>query len=101
MGAATGGAFPWGTLVVNVIGCTVMGALVELFALVWSPGPEVRAFLAVGILGGFTTFSSFALDVGFLVGRGALLPAVLYLSGSVILSVLGFFAAQHLMRAVL
>lgn len=101
IGSLLGGHFPWGTLAVNVIGCTVMGVLVEVFALLWSPGPEVRAFLAVGVLGGFTTFSSFALDIGFLVGRGAFLPAVLYLAGSVALSVVGFFAGQYAMRAVL
>jgi CrcB protein len=101
IGTLFGGHFPWGTLAVNVIGCTLMGALVEVLAFVWSPGPEVRAFIAVGVLGGFTTFSSFTLDVGFLVGRGALLPAALYLGGSVFLSVVGFFTAQYAMRSLL
>jgi fluoride exporter len=101
IGALVGAHFPWGTLAVNVIGCTAMGALVEVLALAWSPGPEVRAFLAIGILGGFTTFSSFTLDIGFLVGRQAFLPAVLYLGGSVLLSVAGFFAAQYATRAAL
>jgi CrcB protein len=101
IGTLWGAYFPWGTLAVNVIGCTAMGLLVEVLAFVWSPGPEVRAFLAVGVLGGFTTFSSFALDIGFLVGRGAFVPAVLYLGGSVFLSVAGFFAGQYVTRALL
>ena len=101
IGSLLGGHFPWGTLAVNVIGCTAMGILVEVLAFVWSPGPEVRAFIAVGVLGGFTPFSSFTLDIGFLVGRGAFFPAVLYLAGSVALSVVGFFAGQYSMRALL
>ena len=96
IGTLLGAAFPWGTLLVNVIGCTVMGALVELAALVWSPSPEVRALLMVGVLGGFTTFSSFALDTGFLLGRGAAVSALAYVAASVVLSLLGFFAAPPL-----
>jgi CrcB protein len=91
-------SFPWGTLAVNVIGCTVMGALVELSALVWSPSPEVRALLMVGVLGGFTTFSSFALDVGFLAGRGAYWAGIAYLAASVLLSLIGFFTALYVVR---
>jgi fluoride exporter len=95
-----GGAFPWGILTVNVIGCTLMGALAELATLVWSPSPEIRALLMVGVLGGFTTFSSFALDVGFLLGRGAPVTTAAYIAASVLLSLLGFFAAQYLVRVL-
>jgi CrcB protein len=100
VGALLGAAFPWGTLVVNVLGCTVMGALAELAALVWSPSPELRGFLMVGVLGGFTTFSSFALDVGFLLGRGAVVSDMAYIAASVLLSLGGFFAAQYLVRVL-
>jgi CrcB protein len=95
-----GGAFPWGVLAVNVIGCTAMGALAELAALVWSPSPEVRALLMVGVLGGFTTFSSFALDTFFLLGRGAPVSSFAYVAGSVLLSLAGFFAAQYVVRTL-
>jgi CrcB protein len=55
----TGGSFPFGTLVVNVAGCFVIGGLTALFEGTLLPTPEARAFLIAGILGGFTTFSAF------------------------------------------
>ena len=100
VGVLLGAAFPWGTLLVNVSGCTIMGALAELSALVWSPSPELRALVMVGVLGGYTTFSSFALDAGFLLGRGALVADFLYVAGSVVGSLGGFFAAQYLVRVL-
>jgi CrcB protein len=100
IGQWVGAQFPWGVLAVNVIGCTLMGALAELAALAWSPSPEVRALVMVGVLGGFTTFSSFALDVGFLLGRGAHFGALAYIAASVVLSLVGFFGAQLLVRAL-
>jgi CrcB protein len=93
-----GTGFPWGTLAVNVIGSLIMGTLAELFALVWSPGPEMRALLIVGVLGGFTTFSSFSLDAILLIERNDWWPAVLYIGGSVILSLAAFFAGMRLLR---
>ena len=86
-GRLLGIEFPWGTLAVNVIGGLVMGALVEAMALKWNLTPEMRAFLTVGILGGFTTFSAFSLDVVLLAERGELAQAVAYALGSVVLSV--------------
>lgn len=97
---ALGGDYPWGVMTVNVIGCAIMGALVEATALKWSIGPELRAFLAVGILGGFTTFSSFALDTAMLAGRGGL-AAPGYVVGSVVLSIAGFYAGLLLVRQVM
>ena len=58
-----GHGFPYGTLIVNVFGCFLMGALVEAAALKLSLSQEMRAFLTTGVLGGFTTFSAFALDI--------------------------------------
>ena len=57
-----GAGFPFGTLFVNVTGSFVMGALIALMSLRWTVGDEVRAFLTVGLMGGFTTFSAFSLD---------------------------------------
>jgi CrcB protein len=96
-----GTGFPWGTLAVNIIGCAIYGALIEVFARVWSPGATVRALLTVGFLGGFTTFSAFSVEVFALYERGAVLEAGLYVVASVVLSILGVFAGLHLFRALL
>jgi len=95
-----GSGFPWGTLAVNLVGCFLMGVLVETSALVWSPSPALRAFIAVGFLGGLTTFSSFSLDVAVLYERGDLLLAGAYLLASVAFSIGGLFAALALVRAL-
>lgn len=93
-----GSGFPFGTLTVNVLGCTIMGVLAELAALVWSPSAALRAFIMVGVLGGLTTFSSFALDAGLLWTRNAQLSSILYVMASVALSIGGFFAGMHVIR---
>ena len=93
-----GTAFPWGTLAVNVVGSLLIGALIEAFALKWEASPAVRAFLVVGICGGFTTFSSFSLDFAVLVGRNAVTPALLYALASVALSIGGLYAGLLLVR---
>jgi CrcB protein len=74
-GRLCGTEFPWGAVVVNVVGSFIMGVLVELFARVWSAGEAMRVLLTVGFLGGYTTFSTFSLDVALLVERGATVAA--------------------------
>ena len=96
-----GMGFPFGTLFVNVAGSFAMGALIEIMALRWSVGPELRGFLTVGILGAFTTFSTFSLDFAALTERGQLSLAVLYAVVSVALSVAGLFAGMQLLRGIL
>ena len=96
-----GHGFPIGTLVVNVVGSFVMGALVETMALVWSPPLELRALLTVGLLGAFTTFSTFSLDVVTLYQRGEAAQAALYIAASFVLSVGALFAGMRLLRMVL
>lgn len=96
-----GGGFPWGILVCNVAGSFVMGCLVELMALKWSVGSELRAFMTVGILGAFTTFSTFSLETVLLFERGAHVSAMLYVLASVVLSVGGLMAGMALFRQVL
>ena len=88
---AFGLGFPYGTLTVNVFGCFLMGLLVEALALRFSITPEARGFLAVGLLGGFTTFSAFSLEVALLYERGQLLLAAVYVVASVVLSVAALF----------
>lgn len=96
-----GAHFPWGTLTVNVVGSFVLGVLAGALALKWSVSNEMRGFLVVGMLGGFTTFSAFSLDAVLLYERGAWLPAAAYVAGNVILSVGGLFAGLQLCRQVL
>lgn len=96
-----GAAFPWGTLAVNIIGSFVLGMLVEAFALVWSVSEGIRAFLVVGMLGAFTTFSTFSLDVVTLYERGALMAAALYIIASVVFSVAALFLGLALARLAL
>ena len=96
-----GHGYPWGTLVVNILGSFAMGVLIEFMALSWSPSPELRALLTVGFLGAFTTFSTFSLDAATLYERGAQMSAALYVLASVALSIAGLFAGMRIMRAVL
>ncbi len=96
-----GAGFPLGTLAANAFGSFMMGVLIEVMALVWSPSPELRALLVVGVLGSFTTFSTFSVDVLVLFERGASGQAGLYLVGSVALSLAGIYAGMRSMRLVL
>jgi CrcB protein len=95
---AIGGTFPWGILIVNVLGGFAMGLIVELSALKLNLSPELRAFLTTGVLGGFTTFSAFSLDAALLIERGDWLNAGSYMVGSVVLSVAALFAGLWLVR---
>jgi fluoride exporter len=96
-----GTSFPFGTMVVNVLGSFILGALVELSALAWSPSPEIRAMLVVGMLGAFTTFSTFSLDVVTLSTRGAWVQVALYLGLSVALSVAALYMGMQTLRTLL
>ena len=94
-------AFPWGTLIINIVGSFLIGAFAESFALRWDAPQAVRVFLTVGICGGFTTFSTFSLDAYLLMERGELWPAAAYMAGSVVLSIGALVAGLCLMRAAL
>ncbi|MEE2981460.1 MAG: fluoride efflux transporter CrcB [Pseudomonadota bacterium] len=98
VGMWLGAGFPYGTLAVNVLGSIVFGALVEMMALVWNIGGDLRAFLVIGILGSFTTFSAFSLDAVVLFHRGDLVGTALYVLGSVVLAVVGFMAGMAAVR---
>ena len=101
VGHVTGHGFPWGTLTVNVVGSFLMGVLIEAGALRQFLTPELRAFLAVGALGAFTTFSSFALDVATHWQRGEILETGVYIAASTALSILALFAGLWTVRQVL
>lgn len=93
-----GHGFPVGTMIVNVVGSIVMGGLVELMALRLDVSQEVRLFLVVGLLGSFTTFSTFSLDFYTLYTRQAYIPLFAYASGSFGFSVFGLILGMALMR---
>jgi CrcB protein len=101
VGHLAGHGFPWGTLAVNVVGSFLMGVLIEAGALRQFLTPELRAFLAVGTLGAFTTFSSFALDVAVLWERGEAGATAVYVAASTALSILALFAGLWAVRQVL
>ncbi|MDB5696098.1 MAG: hypothetical protein JWN21_1641 [Sphingomonas bacterium] len=82
-----GAGFPYGTLIVNVVGGLLMGVLAGLFLLKTGVGEGTRLFLATGVLGGFTTFSAFSLDAALMWQRGEYAPLVVYVVGSVVLSI--------------
>lgn len=90
--------FPYGTMIINVAGCFLMGLIAGYFALRGHLPQEMRLFLMTGILGGFTTFSAFSLDAITLWERGAVLPAALYVVGSVFASLLAVFLGLALIR---
>ena len=96
-----GTGFPWGTLLVNVTGSFLIGALAGAFALKWDVSQATRAFLIVGICGGYTTFSAFSLDFVTLMNRGQAFYALAYAIGSSALSIAALYAALRLMRIVL
>jgi fluoride exporter len=98
-GKLLGMGFPWGTLIVNIAGCFIMGVLVGLGAHRLTLSDEARVFIATGILGGFTTFSAFSADFALLFGRKYFGYAALYLTGSVALSLLAVFAGLYLIRS--
>jgi fluoride exporter len=92
--------FPWGILIINVTGSFLIGALVGLFATRWDLPQAVRIFLTVGICGGYTTFSTFSLDSYYLLERGELGAALLYMIGSVLLSIGALGGGLYLSRVI-
>jgi CrcB protein len=96
-----GPALPYGTLAVNIMGGFMMGFLVEALALKFQVSPAWRGFLTVGILGGFTTFSAFSLEVALMIERNSYGQAALYTGLSVILSVGALFLGLILGRTVI
>lgn len=94
-----GPGFPWGTLAVNLLGSFLIGFLVEAFALRISITHEWQAFIVVGFLGGFTTFSAFSLEVGLMIEKGQFTTAMLYAFGSIFIGVAALFAGLYAGKA--
>ena len=92
--------FPWGTVIVNIIGSFLMGLAIAKFAQIDGLAQEWRSFITTGFLGGFTTFSAFSLDFVTLWERGEMISALAYMLVSVIGSVLALFLALWIMRGL-
>lgn len=93
------GSFPLAILLTNIAGSVLMGVLVGLLArFLPAGGNEIRLFAAIGILGGFTTFSSFSLDTIILIERGELAQAMLYVALSVVVCLAGLYLGLLITR---
>lgn len=96
-----GPGFPWWTLVINVTGSVIIGIVFELTQTRALPGaPLLRVFLMTGVLGGYTTFSTFSLDALQLAGERAALLALLYVAGSVVLGIAGAYGGVIMARSL-
>ena len=93
-------SFPWTTLLVNVVGCALMGVLMVLLTERFSAPPLVRPFLGTGVLGGFTTFSTYAVDADGLLRLGATGTAVASLLLTGVLAVAAVWAGATATRAL-
>ncbi|KAB2788950.1 fluoride efflux transporter CrcB [Brucella anthropi] len=93
-----GFGFPFGTLIVNVLGSIIMGLMAEFFVVRSGLPQELRLFLTTGVLGGFTTFSTFSLDTVTLWERGQWSLAAGYVAISLIVSTVGLFLGLSLIR---
>ena len=95
-----GRGFPYGTLTVNVLGCLVMGVLFVLFTERLSDNAVLRAGMLIGVLGGFTTFSSFSIETFNLIEQGAYIKAVSNMALSLVLCVGGTWLGVILGRQI-
>ncbi|HEX3588643.1 MAG TPA: fluoride efflux transporter CrcB [Pseudonocardiaceae bacterium] len=95
----TAGHFPWGTYVIDVSGCFLIGALMVLITEVWSAHRLVRPFLGVGVLGGFTTFSTYTNEIRGLLSPGSVDVGLLYLFGTLLCALLAVVLGVWATRA--
>jgi fluoride exporter len=94
-------AWPWGTFVANVLGGFAMGVLAAWLMRAGEAGETMRLLIGVGLLGGFTTFSAFSLDMMRMIEGGAIGLALVYALASVALALLALFAGMTVTRMVL
>ena len=99
-GPASASAFPWATLTCNLAGSLAMGLLVGWLARHGTGGESTRLLLGVGVLGGYTTFSSFSLEAVMMLERRAYGTFAAYVAGSVTISILALMLGLFLMRKV-
>jgi fluoride exporter len=92
------GRFPWGTFAINVTGCLLIGVLMVLVTDVFPARPLLRPFLGVGVLGGFTTFSTYANEIRGLLRPGSVLLAFGYLAGTLVCALLAVLVGMTVTR---
>ncbi|MGC5050976.1 fluoride efflux transporter CrcB [Micromonospora sp. DT48] len=92
--------FPWATFAVNVSGCLLIGVLMVLITEAWTAPRLVRPFLGVGVLGGYTTFSTYAVEVQQAVAAGAARTGLLYLAGTLVAALAAVWSGMVLTRLV-
>ncbi|MFG2352409.1 fluoride efflux transporter CrcB [Streptomyces sp. NPDC048521] len=95
------GGFPWATFWTNVIGCAVIGVFMVLITDVWAAHRLVRPFFGTGVLGGFTTFSTYAVDIRKLVDAGRPGLGLAYLTATLIAALAAVWLASAAARRVL
>lgn len=100
IGRFAGKDFPFATLAVNVLGSFLLGVLIGMIATYLPRSRELHALLAIGALGGFTTFSTFAMDAYMLMERGEILSAIAYTVSSVLMGVSAFFIGMWMFRYI-
>lgn len=95
------GTFPWTTFWVNVIGCGVIGVFMVVVTDVWAAHRLVRPFFGTGVLGGFTTFSTYAVDIQRLVDDGHATTGLLYLAATMLAALTAVWTTANLTRRVI
>ncbi len=95
-----GTAFPYGTMVVNVVGCLLIGGVLHLVEDRSTLGPDARLFIAVGLIGGFTTFSAFGYETVALLRDSDLRFAILNISGNLFLGLGAVWLGRTILRAI-
>lgn len=100
IGRLLGNGFPFATFFINVSGSFLMGLIAAWFAFKGDASQHWRLFLTTGILGGYTTFSTFSLDAAFLYERDQFVSMAVYVIGSVVLGLIGLFAGLAIVRSM-
>lgn len=95
------GGFPWATFWTNVIGCAVIGVFMVLITDVWAAHRLARPFFGTGVLGGFTTFSTYAVDIRKLVDAGRPGPGLAYLAATLLAALAAVWLASAAARRTL
>jgi CrcB protein len=95
------GRFPWGTFTVNVVGCLLIGVLMVLVTDVFAGRPLLRPFVGVGVLGGFTTFSTYANEIRGLLRPGSVPLAFGYLAGTLVCALLAVLLGMAMTHRLL